>query len=60
MKNNSTYRKEINLGLEELDVCKKIHHYYSFALDDLNDEKNLKKEKIKLEYIDFEMYKFIF
>ena len=60
MKKFSIYRKEINLGLEKLEDSKKIPHYYSFALDDLNDEKNLKKDKIKLEYIDFEMYKLIF
>ena len=60
MKKYSIYRKEINLGLEKLEDFKKIPHYYSFTLDDLNDEKNLKKEKIKLEYIDFEMYKLIF
>ena len=60
MKKSGVYEKEINFGLDGLEDSKKIHSYNSLSLDDLNDEKNIKNEKSKLEYIDFEMYKFIF
>jgi len=56
----SIYKKEINLRLDELEDSEKMYHHYSYSLDDLKDEKNIKNEKAKLEYIDFEMYKFIF
>jgi hypothetical protein len=60
VKKNSLYKKEINLELDDLEDSEKIYQHFRYTLDDLNDEKNIKEEKAKLEYIDFEMYKFIF
>jgi hypothetical protein len=60
MGKKSINEKEKNLVYDVIKDSEEKHKYLSYTLDDLKVEKNINKDKTKLEYIDFEMYKFIF